>query len=214
MDSSFLQQTLGRYLFDRKHTAICGNFQTVTLPECDLISVNLDGLLCEWEIKISRSDFLADLRKTQKHLNLSKGTGTTYLKSGGQQHLRFVTCSYFSYVCPAHLILPHQVPVYAGLIWVYEGGKVEIQKAAPQRHSVPADAYILGKIAHNLCQKYLFGCSRATFATKENRPDPDKSQIQATQHQLFTSAQTAPRPSGRQLLPPANPTKGRRLRKR
>ncbi len=163
MDSSLVQQHLGRYLFDKQHTAICGNFQTRTLPECDLISVNKEGLLCEWEIKISRSDFQADFRKEEKHKNLAAGRGHLIVRGGKQNLARFLTCSYFSYACPAGLLGVGDLPAYAGLVWVYPDGRIDIKRAAPVRHQYPADAYILSRITHNLTQKYLYGCSRSTF---------------------------------------------------
>jgi hypothetical protein len=166
MDSTAVQQLLGRYLFDQRHTPICGNFQTSTLPECDLISVNPQGLLCEWEIKISRSDFQADFRKERKHRCLALGQGRVARRRGSALEYQFLTCSYFSYACPAGLLRESDLPPYAGLVWVHPDGRIAVVRPAPTRHLYPADADILRRINHNLTQKFLYGCSRATFATR------------------------------------------------
>jgi hypothetical protein len=206
MDATDVQQALGRYLFDLRHTPICGNFQTATLPECDLISVNREGYLCEWEIKISRSDFKADFGKTRKHECLAAGQGRftrqRRQREGEVVQYHFLTCSYFSYACPAGLLQLTDIPVYAGLTWVYPDGRVTTLKQAPLLHVHKADADILRRINHNLTQKYLYGCSRATFASRGN-PTPPAAPMPPPTPPLAPLKSKAPTPlaEGRRLKP-------------
>ena len=193
MDSTAVQQLLGRYLFDQRHTPICGNFQTATLPECDLISVDRAGLLCEWEIKISRSDFKADFQKERKHHHLAQGQGRVARRRGNTLDYHFLTCSYFTYACPAGLLHETDLPPYAGLVWVHPGGSITVVRTAPQMHAFRADADILRRINHNLTQKFLYGCSRVTFATRpQGTPIPSAPR-------LIENPTPAPPPSGRRL---------------
>lgn len=62
------------------------------------------------EVKVSRSDFIADKKKFwRKYPN--KGLG-----------------KYRSYLCPEGLILKHELPKHWGLLYVTENGKVKIVK--------------------------------------------------------------------------------------
>lgn len=208
MNEALLQQHLGRHLFDQGHGWICGNFQTATLPECDLVSVNPRGLLCEWEIKLSRSDFKADTKKTGKHRALATGEGYEQHQRGKRLTLRLACCSYFSYVCPSGLLTLEDLPAYAGLVWVDPQGRVVIKRAAPIVHDYEPGAALLAKITHNLTQKYLYGCARRTFAEREALapvPAPPAAPIKRTIKPVSPKIKTP--------APPVKP-KGRCLKKR
>lgn len=168
MDSKEITTILGRQLFESGHTPICANFQTMALHECDIISVNSNDYLSEFEIKISASDFKADFKKTAKHKTLKNGPFVRVNKKGEVTHL---ACSYFWYVCPACLIREDQVPSYAGLIWIHENGRIDTKIKAPLLHKIKADSKIIKKIAHNLTQKHLFGSSYMTLQGKEQKED-------------------------------------------
>jgi hypothetical protein len=197
MNATDVQQALGRFLYDLRHSPVCGNFKTSTLPECDLISINRVGLLCEFEIKISRSDFRADFSKTRKHENLAQGNGRLVrgTRNGKIRHY-FLTCSYFTYACPAGLLTEADLPPYAGLVWVHADGRVQVLRAAPVRHLYPADGDILRRIAHNLTQKFLYGCSRMTFASRAGKTKPVPRPTEST---LLGAASPGLLPSGRRV---------------
>jgi hypothetical protein len=84
------------------------------LHECDILKVTLSGYATEYEIKISRSDFKADLKKKHKHDS------------------RFVKQIY--YVVPFEMLnfAKEHVPEYAGLAFV-KNGKVNYLNNAPIR---------------------------------------------------------------------------------
>jgi len=82
--------------------------------ESDFISVSRAGVITEYEIKISRSDFLADRKKPRD----VRQDGPTY----------------FWYVCPEGMIQPEEVPDYAGLAWTSPGYRLLWMKPAPVLH--------------------------------------------------------------------------------
>lgn len=192
MDSKEITAILGRQLFESGHSPICANFQTIAMNECDIISVNSGGNLCEFEIKVSASDFKADFKKVAKHHMLEHGPYVKVSKKGEVTHLG---CSYFTYVCPACLIREDQVPKYAGLIWIHADGRIDHKIKAPQLHKHRADASIIKKIAHNLTQKALFGISHMTMVQRENkeRIDEYKKDQRMTQfNMMLRMAQNKP----------------------
>lgn len=84
--------------------------------ESDLLFLSKSGIWTEIEIKISRSDFHADLKtKKDKHAVLADKTVT-------------VKPNRFYYAVPEGLVNPDEVPEYAGLLWVNDWGSI------PARH--------------------------------------------------------------------------------
>jgi len=82
--------------------------------ESDFWCMTSDGDTREFEIKISRSDFLID-KKKQKHSDTTKGA------------------NYFYYVCPPELISKNEVGKY-GLIYVSDE-RLTIEKKPTKLHS-------------------------------------------------------------------------------
>ena len=84
------------------------------LHECDIIKVTLSGYATEYEIKVSKSDFRADLKKKHKHDS------------------KFIKQLY--YVVPEELLefAKQYIPEYAGLAYVTDG-TVIYYKQAPIR---------------------------------------------------------------------------------
>lgn len=80
--------------------------------ECDYWAMDLNGETREFEIKISRSDYLQDAKK-EKH-SLDRGA------------------NYFYYVCPYNLIQPSEVRKGYGLIYI--GEIIQIVKKPRARH--------------------------------------------------------------------------------
>lgn len=103
--------------------------------ESDFIAVTRAGMIHEVEVKVSRSDFKADLKKVNRHLHLS-GKGVTITSPyRGEQHERLAERrpNYFWYAAPYGLIKVEELPPYAGLIEV--GDFMPQRKSAPRIHS-------------------------------------------------------------------------------
>lgn len=73
-----------------------------------------------YEIKVSRADFRAEIRKPGKRLH-----ALSY-------------CHRFSFAVPAGMVIPQEVPVECGLVWVHPGGEREWVAKPPRRDDVRA----------------------------------------------------------------------------
>lgn len=87
--------------------------------EADVLRITKAGYFYEYEIKVTKSDFKADMKKVSKHSHLN-------------QRLPLMP-NRFCYVCPVGVIFKHEVPDYAGLIWVNDRSISE-QKKIPLLH--------------------------------------------------------------------------------
>ena len=110
--------------------------------ESDLLFLSKSGTWTEIEIKISRSDFLADLKKTEKHSTLADKE-------------KWMKPNRFFYAVPEGLVTPDEVPDYAGLIWVMDNGfhSIVTQKPAPELHkhkNTPEDLKLADKFYFNM----------------------------------------------------------------
>lgn len=110
--------------------------------ESDLLFLSKSGVWTEIEIKVSRSDFLADLKKVEKHSVLADK----------QNHMK---PNRFFYAVPEGLVLQDEVPDYAGLLWVMNSSchfTVAV-KPAPLLHNhkiTPEDLKLADKFYFNM----------------------------------------------------------------
>lgn len=94
--------------------------------ECDFWTMTNSGETREFEIKISRSDFLADAKK--------------------EKHKSTEGANFFYYVCPVNLIKKEEIDSRYGLIYVgrqYEGGEpiVTVVKKPRRLHNNEFDRW-------------------------------------------------------------------------
>ncbi len=91
--------------------------------EMDLFKVSSSGIIIEYEIKISRSDFFCDFKKN-----------TGYDKKGAGKHDNLknknCSCNRFFFVVPEGLVSIDEVPDYAGLLYYTTHG-FSLVKNAP-----------------------------------------------------------------------------------
>ena len=84
------------------------------LHECDVLKVTMAGYATEYEIKVSRSDFKADLKKKHKHDS------------------KFIKQLYYTVPFEMLDFAKEHLPEYAGLAFVKDG-KLNYWKDAPIR---------------------------------------------------------------------------------
>jgi len=108
MDEFIIQNALYHHVLSKQHSCIIPNIYLGS-SEADLISVTKAGYINEYEIKITRSDFKADFKKS-KH---------SFLKDR-QKTFR----AYFWFVTPEGLVDVDEIPEYAGFIAVRKGRRV------------------------------------------------------------------------------------------
>lgn len=89
--------------------------------EADYWAMDYNGMVREFEIKISRQDFLKDKDKGkhEKYKNDKKAP------------------NYFFYVCPKGLIQKHEIPSNYGLIYVINEFVIELIKSPRKLHERP-----------------------------------------------------------------------------
>lgn len=135
--------------------------------ECDVFEVTKNGYFVEYEVKLTRSDFLADARKGTtghkndgdpncNHLYVSDGRGWKCRDCGGKNRKVVTETKHsllaagstrgpcrFWYVVPAGLVKLDEIPTWAGLIEVGESSGIWIHERtiirAPQLHRAKLD---------------------------------------------------------------------------
>lgn len=143
---------IGKRQVLRSHTPVVANITTVFHWEVDLLSVGKSGSVYEFEVKISRSDFLRD--KQKKKWSCSYRT------------LEKNTPNYMSYVCPDGLIKVGEIPDFAGLYYFQNGELTEV-KAPKERHKFKQDINdIQMKVARMYSQREFLGCTLITHINR------------------------------------------------
>lgn len=173
--TSKIQEAICKYLAKRGHESICENYGHNW--EMDVASMSQSGMLHEYEVKISRSDFLAD--KKQK--------ATKFMHY--EMRIEGTTPNYFYYVCPEGLIKKGEIPMYAGLYY-YSDGEIQMIKNAKRIHKASADKErVLRKMLRlNIQRKYLGG-SMLTYLNRklvEKHLERQRNQKEETSNSLFS----------------------------
>jgi hypothetical protein len=152
-----IQKAVAKYLVEKGNEAVCENYGHIRY-EMDVASISKSGLIHEFEVKISRSDFLADKRK--------KGKFSYYENAKSNP---FGCPNYFYYVCPAGLIKAAEVPLFAGLYY-YENGEIVFIKGPKRLHATPSDKKkIIEKMLRLTVQRAYLGCAMMTFKNNKIR---------------------------------------------
>lgn len=144
-DEHNLQLSLIRWVFEKFNGSIfMPNFHFMW-HEADLIYLTKNDYSTEYEIKISKSDFKADSKKTCG--NLQKGH---YLQQGKG-------ANYFYYVTPKGLIDIADIPEYAGFIEIdldSAWNQINVIKNAPRLRK-DKTGWIRTKILEKAYHRYL-----------------------------------------------------------
>jgi hypothetical protein len=157
-----IQKALKRYVLKKSHWLFVPNIYIFGGWEMDFMSITKSDLITEYEIKISKSDYLNDFKK-KKHLifekkleyagNLRKLEYRNLL--GVLKNQRYP--NYFYYVVPNHLEqeVKKTLPKYAGLIVVYESGSIRQVVRAKRLHTKKnVTKNLLKKVAISLAYRY------------------------------------------------------------
>jgi hypothetical protein len=113
--------------------------------ESDLFGIRRSGLCDEFEVKVSRADFLADKKKT---VRTRRATREEWLEFGWDDHRNKPGCkskydalvdgdmciNYFWYAVPEVIVTVDDVPDFAGLIVVRDDGRIRVKKSPKKLH--------------------------------------------------------------------------------
>ena len=150
-------------------------FQGVGMDEADVLGINRNGYMYEFEIKRSRSDFRAEFKnKEHKHEKLRNRNAVKVYdewkngKRTGKKYECIIIPNRYYFVCPIGLIKLDEVPNHAGLIYadksLYES--MSEVKRAPFLHRSKANQQIYARAATILSQRIIYGCSYYTHQQK------------------------------------------------
>lgn len=133
-----------------KFNLVCENVSYLfDMVEHDVLSLYKSGYIAEFEVKVSRSDFLADFKKKKfKHYGSSDRTP-----------------NYISYVCPEGLISTDEIPHFAGLIYYSDKpkGLTVIKKARIMHKKKHCTEKVLSKFMRLSSERKYLGCARMTY---------------------------------------------------
>ncbi len=160
----------GRLFMERyRRGMILPNFTPPQWFECDVFELTDAGYFREYEVKITRSDFKADAKKTHGLSWRDAQAGKTALTKHHRLAMADVRGpAQFWYVTPVGLLTPEELPPWAGLIEIsaaitefsrfIQMGEHEMKKA-PRLHGEKASdkirAQLLTSCYYRLHQKQL-----------------------------------------------------------
>lgn len=103
-----------------RRSTVCPNYTPVGWFECDVFELTAAGYFREFEIKLTRSDFLADVNKCQSRWN-GQRTELGFTYENYYKHAALASRSdagpvEFWYVCPEGMIDIGELPEWAGLL--------------------------------------------------------------------------------------------------
>lgn len=164
--------------------------------ESDLFCLTKSGYAIEIEVKVSRSDFLADFKKPKhkllqaafekvKYLMIDKKdasknreTGEYYVNSYNACSFKYIqpsdkTPNRFYFAVPYGLVSVEEVPAYAGLIYIDENERYFVKKPAPLIHKTKINFQnsLLSKFYHrrnNALNEALVALNSVKNAQPEN----------------------------------------------
>jgi hypothetical protein len=159
MSAKDIQLIVGKNRTYSGHTCICENVKYLfgTSTEMDVISVGKSGYLFEYEVKISRSDFKTDKRKGKYR----------WYGQHGEPCIPNWTPNYLYFVVPENLVSLDEVPLFAGLYYIIDGGMVLQRKAKlmhKEKHSLDK---IQKKVITVYQERHFLGGCLMTIKNKE-----------------------------------------------
>lgn len=161
ISEKLIQIELSKYCQARKHDLWIPNCSTVFGWESDLASITKSGMAHDHEIKISRGDWLRELRassgaKAYRHNVLASAKEAAERRS---QNIEQATLppNYFWIVAVEGIVRPDEIPDYAGLIEVGQRlGRIGLafKKQAPRLHAVKIPPRRIAAVCRGLCLRY------------------------------------------------------------
>jgi hypothetical protein len=130
--------SLMRFTRSTATDVIVPNFYINSPWEMDLCRITKAGIVYEYEIKISRSDFKNDFKKANKH---------SVIKNGGR------ICNFFYFVVPEGLITKDEIPEYCGLYYYTKHDSFTLVKSPKRLHKNKFNDYKM------LAEKLSFRCN-------------------------------------------------------
>ena len=161
IQKAFYNETFQRYEIVAPNIYLDWQFN-----EMDLLGLRKSGYIDEIEIKLSKSDFLADFKKTvqvkssYKCIVSERYAYDGYFKKTKHHAIKdgLPHCNYFSFLMPEDLAKKCEIPEYAGLylykIDKFGDGKVREVKTAPLLHKRKISDRFKYEIGRKMAYRY------------------------------------------------------------
>lgn len=168
MTTNELTDTIVSSMFKRGFYAYCTNFTGDWYCETDVIGINNNQYVFEYEVKRSMADFQGEFRnKKDKHLRLSGEQLEDEYRHGIRIKNKIKIPNRYYFACEKDLIPIEKIPKYAGLFYIsrFEWAEncfnyiYDIVKRAPLLHKEKADDMLWRAIANTLSQRMVTGSS-------------------------------------------------------
>jgi hypothetical protein len=184
MTTKEIQQLVGKMQVLKFHSPVCENVSNwISNWEFDVLSVSKSDMVYEFEIKISRADFKADIKKKCRYYN-DNGITLTKHEYYADPRNHISTPNYYSYVCPDGLIKLAEVPLAAGLYYVVDGELVEKRRPKRLHKHIHDRTKLVEKICRLTSERLFLGGARMTFENRNTATAYDKYIIKELVHQL------------------------------
>lgn len=132
--------------------------------ESDFFAIRKSGLCDEFEIKVSRSDFLVDKKKTIRHRSMTLEESRLFRwndpKSPNRKPKYQALCdgdlpaNYFWYVLTEGIVESKDIPPFAGVIMVEPSGRLRVDRNPKKLHKEKPSYEQRYKIARKTNYRY------------------------------------------------------------
>lgn|SRR3990167_5702430 len=165
-----IQKSVGKMQTLKHHIVVVENI----IPLCnnnemDIMSISKSGMMYEFEVKISRADFKADIKKKKWYWHK-------------QPHVQMCP-NYFSYCCPDGLIAINEIPPYCGLYYFIDNELKEIRKPKRLHKEIGDIPKIKDKVLRLTSERIFLGCARLTYENNLIK-ERHKQWIKQQQHRV------------------------------
>ena len=158
MNSGFIQFRVAMYFDPRRYIIVPNVSWGLGIHECDLLMVNKDGYGTEVEVKISRSDIIADQKKPHHQRHACDRIKRLY------------------FAIPTKLRhCADLIPAHAGIITVADDGSCVVERRPKNYHA--ARSWTVGErneLLRNASIKYWRLAGRDKPWQDEPQPDPEE----------------------------------------
>ena len=166
-----IQQTICKAEI-KKGNHVAENFNYFFRGELDVISVAKSGYVSELEVKVSRADFRADIKKSKwQYINWC-------LESKSEISSRYLP-NYFTYVCPIingkAIITESDLKPYMGLIYFQDGELITIRKPKLIHKYKPDIIKLLSKMITVNNWHHYYGAQKLTILNRETIATNDQT---------------------------------------
>lgn len=174
MNTINLEIELSKFLFTDSTQGVCKRFQGSGYSEMDVAKLTNTDYIYEYELKISRSDFLKDVKNFTERINRRKFWKYSMMNeaflSEKKQYKRKINdiANKFYFVCPENLIKESELLDYQGLIYVDNDFNFKIIKDAKFLHKNKIDMKTLKRFLKTLSERDVYdGYSKITYDYKK-----------------------------------------------